>query len=149
MVLHSATHLFHNEELSHGLRDLADLDSLLRHFGQEPGFWEELPRRAAELDLARPLYYGLRYASRFLGTPVPSEALRRADAGRPPRLAVRLMDVLYDRALRPLPPRDAGALTPLSRRALYVRAHWLRMPPFLLAWHLGVKAFRREEKTAQ
>ena len=61
--------------LSQGLRDLADLDSLLRHFGQEPGFWEELPRRAAELDLARPLYYGLRYASRFLGTPVPPEAL--------------------------------------------------------------------------
>ena len=82
MVLHSATHLFHNEELSHGLRDLTDLDILLRHFGPEPGFWEELPRRAAELDLVRPLYYGLRFASHFLGTPVPSETRRRADAGQ-------------------------------------------------------------------
>jgi hypothetical protein len=146
MVLHSATHLFHNEDLSQGLRDLADLDSLLRHFGSEPGFWEELPGRAAELDLARPLYYGLRYASRFLGTPVPAETRRRADAGRPPRMAGRLMDALYDRALRPVAPRDAGLVTLLARRALYVRAHWLRMPPLLLAWHLGVKAFRREEK---
>ena len=146
MVLHSATHLFHNDDLSQGLRDLADLDSLLRHFGQEPGFWDELPGRAADLDLARPLYYGLRYASHFLGTPIPSEALRSADAGRPPRMAVALMDALYDRALRPVAPRGAGALTPLARRALYVRAHWLRMPPLLLAWHLTVKAFRREEK---
>jgi hypothetical protein len=149
MVLHSATHLFQNEDLSQGLRDLADLDSLLRHFGQEPGFWDELPRRAAELDLARPLYYGLRYVSRFLGTPVPSEARRHADAGRPPRVAGRLMDALYERALQPIPPRGAGPLAPLSRRALYVRAHWLRMPPLLLAWHLGVKALRRKEDAAQ
>jgi len=147
MILHSATHLFHNDDLRQGLRDLADLDSLLRHFGQEPGFWEELPRRAAELDLARPLCYGLRYATRFLGTPVPSEARASADIGRPPRIVGRLMDLLYDRALRPVSPSDAGALTPLSRHALYVRAHWLRMPPLLLAWHLSVKALRREEET--
>ena len=91
MVLHSATHLFHNEDLSQGLRDLADLDSLLRHFGQEPGFWEELPRRAAELDLARPLYYGLRYATRVPGhartardaPPAPTSGATAAN-GRPP-----------------------------------------------------------------
>jgi hypothetical protein len=32
MVLHSATHLFYDGELNHGLRDLVDLDDLLRHF---------------------------------------------------------------------------------------------------------------------
>jgi hypothetical protein len=148
MVLHSATHLFHNEELSHGLRDLTDLDILLRHFGPEPGFWEELPHRAAELDLARPLYYGLRFASRCLGTPVPSEARRRAEAGRPPRITGRVMDVLYDRVLTPVATPDAGALVPLARQALYVRAHWLRMPPLLLIRHLGTKTFRREEDAA-
>ena len=31
---------------------------------------------------------------------------------------------------------------------LYVRAHWLRMPPLLLAWHLGVKALRRDDDIA-
>ncbi len=148
MVLHSATHLFHNDDLRQGLRDLADLDSLFRHFGQQTGFWEELPRRAVELDLVRPLYYGLRYASRFLGTPVPVQAWHDADLGRPPRLAGRLMDMLYDRALRPVAPSDADLLTPLSRQALYVRAHWLRMPPLLLAWHLSVKALRRQQEPA-
>jgi hypothetical protein len=148
MVLHSATHLFHNDDLSQGLRDIADLDSLLRHFGQVPGFWEDLPRRARELDLARPLYYGLRYASRFLDTPVPLETRRHTDRGRPPRMGVRLMDALYDRALRPGAPSDLGSLTPLARQALYVRAHWLRMPPLLLARHLSVKALRRREEPA-
>jgi hypothetical protein len=147
MVLHSATHLFHNEELSQGLRDLADLDSLLRHFSGEPGFWEELPRRGDELGLLRPLYYGLRFASRYLGTPMPPTELG-VSAGKPPRIPGRLMDALYDRALRPVAASEAGVLTPLSRRLLYVRAHWLRMPPLLLAWHLGVKALRRNDDIA-
>src|SRR5438045_6762401 len=55
LIVHSATHLFFNEEFSNGLRDLVDLDSLLRHFGEQPGFWSTLGERAAELDLVRPL----------------------------------------------------------------------------------------------
>src|SRR5690606_2651387 len=54
MVLHSATHLFLNEEFSNGLRDLADLDVLLRHFSVDPGFWQKLTMRAGELGLGRP-----------------------------------------------------------------------------------------------
>ena len=142
MVLHSASHLFHNEELSQGLRDLADLDSLLRHFGEQPAFWEELPERAVELDLARPLFYGMRHAARLFGTPVPHAARLRVEAGGPARLPGRLMDALYERALRPVAPNDRDLVTPMARLALFVRAHWLRMPPQLLAWHLGAKVFR-------
>jgi len=60
-----------------------------------------------------------------------------------------MLDALYDRALRPAAPGEVGMLVPLSRQALYVRAHWLRMPPLLLAWHLGAKALRREGETTQ
>src|SRR5690242_1556964 len=35
MLLHSATHLFNDEELSHGPRDLVDIDALARHFGAD------------------------------------------------------------------------------------------------------------------
>ena len=52
MVLHSATHLFCNEDVGNGLRDLVDLDSLLRDFALEPRFWPGLTARAAELDPA-------------------------------------------------------------------------------------------------
>jgi len=142
MVLHSAAHLFLNEELGSGLRDLADLDSLLRHFGREAGFWDELTARAGELDLARPLYYALRYSKQILETPVAPQALQAADSGRPSVLLRRLMDALFLRALQP--ERAGERLTPLARRSLYVRAHWLRMPPLLLACHLTIKAFRRK-----
>lgn len=149
MVLHSATHLFHNEDTSMGLRDLADLDSLLRDFGRDTGFWKELVHRAAELDLQRPCYLGLRYAARFMGTPVPDELYRHAGAGRPPRWACVALDALYDRALRPSAASEAPWLTRLARDALFVRAHWLRMPPLLLARHFGAKALRRDGATTQ
>jgi hypothetical protein len=142
MVLHSASHLFHNEELSQGLRDLGDLDSLVRHFGSQPGFWEELPQRAVDLDLSRPLYYGLRHAARLFGTPVPGATRVKVEKGGPAHLLGGLMDALYERALRPVDPRDRDLVAPLARQALFVRAHWLRMPPSLLAWHLGAKVFR-------
>src|SRR5690606_30867577 len=66
MVLHSACHLFHESETDHGLRDLVDIDALLRHFGTMPDFWRHLPERARELELQRPLRYALRYARRIL-----------------------------------------------------------------------------------
>jgi hypothetical protein len=146
MVLHSAAHLFLNEELGSGLRDLADLDALLRHFGREAAFWEALPARARELDLARPLYYALRYATGILGTPVPETARLAAERGRPPVLLRALMDSLFLRALQPEHRSAADALTPLARKSLYVRAHWLRMPAGLLAFHLAVKALRPQEQ---
>jgi hypothetical protein len=145
MVLHSATHLFFNEEFSHGLRDLTDIDSLLRHFGSQPGFWDHLTKRALDLDLARPLYYALRYAKEMLATPVPPTTFLAAAPGRPPTFLARLMDSLFLRVLQPDHPSTADAFTPLAQRALYVRAHWLRMPPLLLAYHLTVKALRPEE----
>jgi len=145
MILHSATHLFYNEDLSSGLRDIADLDSLMRGFSAAPEFWRELTERAAELDLTRPLFYALRYSARMMDTPVAPSALRALASAAPPSWVVSMMDSIYMRALRPHHSLAEDALTPFARRALYVRAHWLRMPPHLLALHLSVKALRREE----
>lgn len=146
MVLHSAAHLFFNEDLGSGLRDLVDLDSLLRDFGRPPEFWPELSARAVELDLARPFYYALRYCRRMLDTPMPEHALRAAETGRPPLGLHRLMDAVFLRALQPRQRGVPDRLAPLARQWLYVRAHWLRMPPLLLACHLTVKALRRQEE---
>ncbi len=140
MVLHSMAHLFHNEELSHGLRDLSDLDLLLRQFGTRPGFWEQLLRRAQELDLARPVYYGLHQAHAILGTPVPAAALEGSRRFSPPWPLRSVMERLWSHALRSPHRSTRQPLTATALFALYVRAHWLRMPPGLLARHLIVKA---------
>ena len=141
MVLHSATHLFHDGELENGLRDLLDIDSLLRHFDHLPSFWPDLVERAVELDLTRPLFYTLRYAVSLLNSPIPADALAAARVGRPDRLTLGLIDTLFSRALMPPHPSCSDWLTGLARKMLYVRANWLRMPPLLLSRHLLHKAF--------
>jgi len=143
MVLHSMAHLFHNEELSHGLRDLSDLDLLLRHFGARPDFWEHVVERARELDLARPLYYGLHQAHTILGTPVPTATLETSRRNAPPWPLRSVMERLWSHALRSPHRTTDRPMTSMALFALYVRAHWLRMPPGLLARHLAVKAITR------
>jgi len=138
MLLHSATHLFHEAELEQGLRDLVDLDRLLRHFGGDSAFWPALAARAQELDLQRPLFYALRYCVMLLGTPVPSAV--QQGAGAPHAVLLALMDALYLRALLPAHASCTDAYTAGARALLYLRATWLRMPPLLLVRHLLHKA---------
>jgi hypothetical protein len=145
MVLHSATHLFNNEDLTHGLRDLVDIDALLRDFGRQAPFWPGLLLRAEELNLQRPLHYALRWTKAALGTPVPAHVVAENARRAPSAITSALMDVLLEHALHP----DSGrAATRRARRALYLRGHWLKMPLPMLAWHLTVKATRRDAQPA-
>ena len=141
-VLHSATHLMHEGEWGHGLRDLVDLDSLLRRHAASPGFWDALLTRAAALSLGRPLFYGLNLCRRYLHTPVPDEVLRRCP-DRPGLLLQALMHTLLRRALTGAHRGSTAPGTRIAEFALYVRSHYLRMPLHLLLPHLIVKAFKR------
>jgi hypothetical protein len=142
MVLHSAVHLLHDGELDNGLRDLVDLHSLLQHFGKQPAFWTSLVERAVQLELARPLFYALRYVRNLLHADIPAEVLEQAArAGSPNKALLPLMDMLFQRALLPIHPSCADSLSGAARKLLYLRANWLRMPPLLLARHLFHKAF--------
>ncbi|WP_317202233.1 nucleotidyltransferase family protein [Janthinobacterium sp.] len=140
IVLHSATHLFYDGELEHGLRDLLDIHALLLHFGAQSAFWDALPERAAELQLSRPLFYALRYAARLLHTPVPQAAFAALAPRRPNAALLLLMDALFERALLPAHASCDDACSAIARLLLYIRANWLRMPPLLLARHLLHKA---------
>jgi hypothetical protein len=140
-ILHSATHLFHDGELTHGLRDLTDLDLLLREAATERDFWQRLTARADELQLRRSLFYALRYLRYFLDTPVPDSVVAALEAAAPKRATLALMDRIFTRALAPDHASCADAYTPAARLAAFVRAHWLRMPAHLLIPHLFHKAF--------
>jgi hypothetical protein len=140
-ILHSATHLFHDGELPHGLRDLTDLDLLLQDAATEHDFWPRLLARADELQLSRSLFYALRYLRHFLDTPLPDDAMAALQIAAPNRLTLALMDRIFTRALAPAHDSCADAFTPPARLAAFVRAHWLRMPAHLLIPHLFHKAF--------
>ncbi|WP_159628327.1 nucleotidyltransferase domain-containing protein [Massilia puerhi] len=141
MFLHSAVHLFSGGEFDHGLRDLFDLYRLMHQFDTEPGFWEGLPARAAELELTRPLFYAMRYTERLLDSRIPQAVFDAAAGGRPPAPLLALMDALFMRSLLPQHPSCNGRSHAAARFALYIRGNWLRMPPLLLSQHLFYKAF--------
>lgn len=145
MVIHSATHLFHEGELQNGLRDLFDLDALLNELsGRQPDFWPALTERARMLGLAWPLHLALRYTQAMLGTQVPEHACASvAQAAGLNGVSQRLLDAMYLRALKPDHTLCSDLPTGLARAGLYLRGHYLRMPVRLLALHLGRKSVLR------
>lgn len=143
MVLHTATHLFADGDLAGGLREVVDLDALFRHFhGVKPDFWDRLVPRSVELNLQRPLFYALRICRRLLATPVPETVTAASSIGRPAWPTTPIMDKLVDLAL--LPDTDGSARgSGVALWLLYLRSHWMRMPPWLLTRHLVRKTLRK------
>ncbi len=129
MILHGVAHLFADGDLAGGLRNLWDIHCLVVEFsGRNADFWPDLGRRARVHQLTPHLARALRLAHRLFDTPV-----YKYRAGE-----TRWGDYLY---LRRLLARDGLGRTtrPVTRLAFYVRSHWLRMPPLMLARHLWTK----------
>lgn len=140
-ILHSAAHLFLEGDFDQGLRDLVDLDTLVRDYIDRESSWTTLVARAQALNLELPLYYALRYTNRILGTPVPEDVQHTLDnAG--PGARLWLMDALFRRGLAPRHESCADWFTGRALWLLYVRAHYLRMPLHLLLPHLVRKSLR-------
>jgi hypothetical protein len=136
--LHSAAHLFFDSEPRDRVRDLVDLDGLVREFAGRATFWDELSARALELRLAEPLVLACRFTSSWLGTPVP-EPLRSsppgASAASPAWVRAAMAAVLT-----PTEPDRQDALGKrLASAALLARYHWHRMPLRRLVPHLWRK----------
>jgi hypothetical protein len=139
MALHSAVHLCYDSDFDNRLRDLVDLDFLFRSFSDS--LWDELLERSRRLDLQRPLCYAMRYSHGLLATPIPDKVLREAQHATPSPIVLLVMDKLVMSALLPPNPDHPRLARKIACGLLYLRSHWLRMPPLLLARHLFHKAF--------
>jgi hypothetical protein len=130
VVIHAAAHLFADGDLAGGLRNLWDIDRLLREFAS-PDFWRTLAERARLHQLHGPVARALRLANRLYATPVDPGVAGLA----------RLTDRLFEARLL---ARNAWGQEKKKalRFAFYIRGHWLRMPPLMLARHLWTKATR-------
>ena len=132
MACHCAAHLLADGDLQGGLRNLWDFHRLTSDFAAaDPGFWGRLAARAKMHGLESAVHRAARLAGGLYGTILPSE-WDRHDPG----------DIWFRRRL--LARDDWGRSTnfPLQQ-AFYIRSHWLRMPPVLLARHLWAKWRRR------
>jgi len=142
-VLHACAHLFQDSDCAGRLRDLVDIDALLREHSAAPGFWTALLARARLHRLGRSLWYALRYGRAWLNTFAPEGVAAEVARLRPPALSRAAMDGLVPRALLPQSPEEEPTFgTRLARFALFFRSMWLRMPPWLLAYHSIAKLVR-------
>jgi hypothetical protein len=150
MVLHSAVHLMQEGSFDGGLRDLLDIDDLLKHFGAaDPGFWPRLAARAAELGLGVPLSHVLFHIERLFGSRPPAGVQPALAALRPRGPARRAMNTLLTLALRPEHPSCMVPGYGAAAFALYVRSHWLRMPWYQILPHLARKGWKRFQARRQ
>lgn len=143
MVLHSAAHLYTEGELDMGLRGLIDLEALMHQWAGDDAFCQALMARADALGWQAPLAQAMRQMQTLLAWPVPPQFNAWLDQHSARQLRhpwARLTDAMYRRALRPDHPVFGGAATALARAGLYLRGHWLRMPPLMLLRHLARKA---------
>lgn len=142
MILHSATHLMHEGEWHHGLRDLSDLYTMIMTISdQHTDFWPGLEDRARELKLERPLFLALIQLNRIFGLEIPSIRFHNQ------RFGDLILHGLLTRGILSFHSSCRSALTYISELALYIRSHWLKMPLLLLVPHLFFKAFKAETKT--
>jgi hypothetical protein len=132
MIVHAAAHLFADGDLAGGLRNLWDINCLVREFAaQDEHFWRRLGERARLHQLRAAVGRALRLTARLYHTPVDPVLAGRA----------RPSDILVERRL--LARNGWGQPTRRALRfAFYVRSHWMRMPPLMLARHLWTKATR-------
>jgi hypothetical protein len=129
MVCHSAAHLFADGDLAGGLRNLWDLHCLLREFADpEFLFWDALEESAKRHQLLQSVQRAAILSTHLYGTEIPTRWFRM------PTIADRLY-------IRRLTARDGwGRPTrKFIRLIFYIRSHWLRMPPLMLARHLWTK----------
>jgi hypothetical protein len=128
MLLHAVAHLFADGDLAGGLRNLWDIDRLIREQADAPGYWQALGKRAKLHGLHPHLARALRMTQHLYETPVDATL-----AGKP-----TLTDIAYMSRL--LARNSWGQESRwVLRQAFYIRSHWLRMPPLMLARHLWVK----------
>ena len=131
MVIHAAAHLFADGDLAGGLRNLWDIDRLLRQFAAaDRDFWTKLGWRAERHQLRAAVARAVALSRDLYATPIPpSWRIRRAT------------DSLFRARL--LARNGWGQEKRKGLRfAFYLRGHWLRMPPLMLARHLWIKATR-------
>ena len=142
MLLHNALHLYMNDELRGGLRDVVDFRDLLQHFEtRNINIWEDLITRGEQLRCGRALYYAINTARRLAGLEVPGPVIHAVQRFAPTIVVRSLMAWLIDQALAP--PRPGLYRTAFASQLLFIRSHWIRMPPLMLAGHLLHKALKR------
>jgi hypothetical protein len=130
MIIHATAHLFADGELDGGLRNLWDIDRLVREHAAMADFWPTLRSRAAHHQLGPAVARALRLTQALYATPLDFAA------------GVSLTDRLFIRRMLARNGWGQNTQRPL-RFAFTLRGHLLRMPLPMLLRHLWTKWRKR------
>jgi Uncharacterised nucleotidyltransferase len=138
LLIHSALHGFYSGEFTNCFRDILDIHELATDLSvRVPAFWPTLLIRTEQLNVGRAVFYALRYAQRYFGTAIPLDIRDASRAWGPATPLVVAMDGAIAAAFIPALPPNLWQRAALQ--ALYIRSHWIKMPPQLLVTHLWTK----------
>lgn len=138
MTMHSLIHLFFNEDVEKGYRDLIDIHTLMT-FHSDGEYWQELIALAKETGFELELYLACRYVHKILETKIPENITEQIDSCRPWNLGY--LDFMYMRALKPSHPICRPKLFGLAEFLILIRGHFQKMPLHILIFHLTTKSF--------
>jgi len=142
LVIHTAVHLFTESEFHHGLRDLSDIDMLIRHFClSEPKFIDLLIERANHLGLSTYLWLALKYSALILSTLITDKQLGKLEWQPSNKLAIVFLNFCFINIFRPNHRSCRNWKMAVAEFFLYWRGHLIRMPLRLLIPHLARKSY--------
>jgi hypothetical protein len=139
MTLHSIIHLFFNDDVKNGFRDLLDLDLLMTNNGSD-NYWETLIQLAIKTNFIFELKLAVRYLTKKLQTPIPENVLAQLNLAESPSL--KILDFIYISVLLPSHPLVENKMYNLANTMAMYRGHWQKMPVHILIYHLSFKGIR-------
>ena len=135
LFLHSALHLFMQEEFSSALRDLIDMREIYRYgCDDRDDFLASLLSRAKQLGLERPCWFAVRYLNRFFNEKIPD-----MKAGGMNPISAWCYDRLFTAVFFDLPHEKSPWYLPVAGKLLEARGHIIKMSPRILVAHLWHK----------
>ena len=141
MTLHSAIHLFFNEEFNNGFRDIFDLHCLFTEYNSEK-FWQNIISLAKKTEFTRELYLASRYCIKFYNTDIPSFAYLELSNMYSSKIQNSYWDWMFLNVLLPHHPKVSAPSQPFAIFMALVRGHTLKMPLKILLKHTGFKVWK-------
>lgn len=139
-ILHSAVHLFNNEEFPNGFRDLTDLYILFNQLNHIED-WQALVNHSSTVAFNNELFQAINACQRILQLKVPADIVRQLTQKQTIR-SLALNNFIFDRVLMPFHSKLSPFGTKLAILLAFLRGHLKKMPLPILSKHIFHKLTR-------
>lgn len=140
MTLHSAIHLFFNEEFNNGFRDIHDLHLLFTEHNTDE-FWKKIISLAESTQFEVELFLATRYCKSIFKTSVPDFVESKFKTLKQP-IKLKYWDFIFSNVLLPHHPSVQTTKQKIAIFLALIRGHILKMPFGLLLKHTSHKLWK-------